>query len=110
MKLAIIGSRSIKEIDFEKHIKIQPVLVVSGGAVGVDTLAENWAKANGIATLIIKPDYARYGRVAPLIRNKDIVKESDFVIAFWDGKSKGTEHTINYAKKAGKRVEIILVQ
>ena len=106
MKLAVIGSRSLSEINFEKYIEITPSVLISGGALGVDSAAERWAANNGIATIIFKPEYERYKRAAPLVRNKKIVESCEMLFAFWDGKSKGTIHTVNYAKRLGKNVKI----
>ena len=55
------------------------------------------------------PDYKTYGRVAPLKRNYLIVSYCDVVIAFWDGKSRGTEYTINLAKKMNKKVIVYII-
>jgi len=67
------------------------VTIVSGGARGADTLAENYAKMIGVNTIIFKADWKKYGRAAGMIRNKDIIAQADVVVAFWDGKSKGTK-------------------
>lgn len=83
-------------------------MIVSGGARGADSLAEKYANENKINTDICLPDYNKYGRKAPFIRNKQIVNGSDVIIAFWDGKSKGTKHSIDYAKSKGKKVIVFL--
>lgn len=108
MKVAIIGSRGITAIDLSQFVPADCTLIVSGGAEGVDTLAEQYADAHGIQTLIIKPDYNRYGRSAPIRRNDIIVDNADMVLAFWDGESRGTKYTIDYAKKTGKPVKILV--
>ena len=77
-------------------------LIISGGAAGVDTLAEKYADKKGISKLILRPDYKRYGKAAPIIRNKMMVDLCDALIVIWDGKSKGTKHTIDYAQKEKK--------
>lgn len=56
---------------------------------------------------IIRPEYDKYGRFAPIKRNALIVDEADFEIAFWDGKSKGTEYTIDYALQKNKMIKIV---
>lgn len=109
MRTAIIGSRGINNIDLSNYIKEIPSLVVSGGARGVDRLAETWAKNKGIKVQVFKPEYARYGKGAPLRRNATIVDNSDVVYAFWDGISKGTQNTIDYARKVGKRVIVFIM-
>lgn len=55
-------------------------------------------------------DYHRYGRAAPIIRNRRIVEYADRVIAFWDGKSKGTKMVIEYAEKVGKECRIVMME
>ena len=108
MKVAIIGSRGITEYDLSKHIPPDTTLIVSGGATGVDMLAERYADEHGIDKLIFKPEYSRYGSRAPLIRNKLIVDSVDLVIAIWDGYSHGTQYTINYAKSRGVPIELYM--
>ena len=63
-----------------------------------------------IPLIEFKPDYIKYGQRAPLVRNRWIVEGADQVLAFWDGKSRGTMHTVEYAKKLGKPVRIVLIQ
>lgn len=115
MKLAVIGSRGITDYDFVKRTIINEVdvskitLIVSGGARGPDSLAETFAKENNVDTKIFKPDWAKYGKGAGMIRNKDIIKEADMIIAFWDGVSKGTKNSIDVSRKLGKEIRVIKV-
>ena len=109
MKIAIIGSRSIHSVDIERYITDCDE-IVSGGAAGVDTCAAEYANAHGIKLKIFYPQYNRYGRAAPILRNQNIVDYADKVIAFWDGESKGTFSTVKYAKDLGKACEIIIVK
>ena len=83
--------------------------VVSGGAPGADSLAEKWAKENKKMLTIYPADWLNLGKRAGYVRNTDIVKNSDMIIAFWDGNSKGTKHTIGLAQKMGKECKIINV-
>lgn len=113
MKLAIIGSRTIidKEkifLELEEIYKTKKIdLVVSGGAKGPDSIGEYWAKEKGIPVKVFLPDWVNLGKSAGMIRNKDIIQECDMVIAFWDGKSKGTLNAIEIAKKMNKKVKIL---
>jgi predicted Rossmann fold nucleotide-binding protein DprA/Smf involved in DNA uptake len=109
MRLAIIGSRSITSVDLDKLIPVKPDLIVSGGAAGVDSLGEAWARKHGIKTHIIKPNWAKYGRSAGFKRNPDIVDAADEVLAIWDGVSKGTMHTVAYARSKNKPVRIVTI-
>jgi len=51
------------------------------------------------------PDYKSYGRYAPIRRNTDIINNSDYILALWDGNSKGTQDSIKKAKNLNKIVK-----
>ena len=104
MILAIIGSRSLNDVNLERYIPGNVTTIVSGGAIGIDTLSEKYADKNNIKKVIVQPDYKKYKKRSPLVRNKKIVDFSDMIIAFWDGKSKGTKQAIDYAYKKGKKI------
>ena len=70
MKVAVIGSRSITAYPLEEVIPPETTEIISGGARGVDALAREYALAHGIPLTEILPDYAQYGKGAPLRRNK----------------------------------------
>ena len=110
MKVAIIGSRNLVNVDLSEYIPKNVTEIISGGAKGIDTLAEEWADKNGIPKTIIKPEYEKYKRGAPLKRNEKIVERADVIIALWDGKSRGTKFTIDYAKKLQKEVKIYVLE
>lgn len=108
MKVAVVGSRDLA-LDITKYIPENITELISGGARGIDNIAERWADEHGVPKQIFKPNYNLYGRAAPIIRNRLIVKASDIVIAIWDGKSKGTKFIVEYAKQIGVPVKIIIV-
>ena len=108
MKIAVIGSRGITAIDYARIGARPGDTLVSGGARGVDSLAAAWARRNGIAVVEHFPDYRHYGKAAPHVRNRMVVADADRVVAFWDGKSRGTKSTIEEAKRHGKPVEIVV--
>ena len=110
MKLLIVGSRSIKTFDLSPYVSKEVDTIISGGANGVDTLAEEYADKNRISKLIMRPAYARYGKGAPLKRNEEMVKLADAVLVIWDGKSRGTKYTADFAKKEGKEVTVVTVK
>lgn len=109
MPLAIIGSRNCPAVDIEAYLDEMPDAIVSGGAKGADTYAMEFAIKNGIRLIEHLPDYAKYGRAAPLVRNRLIIDDCDKVLAFWDGKSRGTKQTIDYAESKGKPIKIIRI-
>ena len=106
MRVAVIGSRGLEVHDLENYLPEGTTCIVSGGARGVDACAHRYAVENGVDYVEYLPDYARYGRRAPLLRNEQIVKNADVVLAFWDGRSRGTAYTIKYAQKLHKETHI----
>lgn len=98
-KLAIVGSRDCPSIDIAPHLPFVPDIIVSGGANGVDNYAKEYAIKNNIPIVEYLPQYGKYGRQAPIMRNIQIVEDCDFLLAFWNGTSRGTKFTIDYAIK-----------
>jgi hypothetical protein len=115
-KLAVVGSRSFNSFNILEYYinelrKEYPDinLIISGGALGADKLGEHYAEKYNIDIQIYKPDWKTHGKVAALYRNTDIISKSDIVIAFWDGKSKGTLDSINKAQNYGKIMWIVRI-
>ena len=108
MKVAIIGSRNLVVDNLEKYLPPDTSEIVSGGAMGIDTCANEFAKKNGLKITIFYPDYKRFGRTAPLKRNLQIIEYADIVYAFWDGKSRGTKFVIDNCKEFGKTVKVFI--
>lgn len=107
MKIAIVGSRNIEAADIGKYVSAGDE-IISGGAKGADALAAEYARNNGLKLTVFLPEYEKYGRAAPIVRNKQIVDCADKIIAFWDGSSKGTLSVLKYAEKTGKPCRVIL--
>lgn len=112
--LAIIGSRSFNNYTYAKKEilniiqdnKIPITKIISGGASGADKIAEIFASKFNIPIEVLVADWSK-GKQAGVVRNTDIIKKSDYVIAFWDGISKGTLDSINKAKKLNKKLFIV---
>ncbi len=109
MKVAIIGSRTLRVENFEKYLPADITEIVSGGAKGIDTQAREYAQNNNLPLKEFLPEYAKYGKGAPLKRNLQIIAYADFVIAFWDGTSRGTKFVIDSCKKQGKKITVHIV-
>ncbi len=128
MKLAIIGGRDFDDYELLKqtvrrHLSIRhehhrdahfnekyvPVFdeVVSGGAKGADSLGARFAREQGIKLTEYLPDWEKYGKRAAFLRNEDIIKNSNFVLAFWDSVSKGTANSLSISKRLKKPTIII---
>lgn len=134
MKIAIVGSRNfddyellydtLKEfcfdVDYEGdsdgdwsevlYQKFENIIIVSGGAKGADTLAEKFADNFYFEKEIYYPKWDLYGKQAGFVRNKKIVDNCDVMFAFMVNNSKGTQNSIDLAKKAGKDVYVIEVE
>ena len=107
MKLLIVGSRSITDFDLSLYIPATVDTVISGGASGIDSLAEKYADLYRLSKYILRPRYDLYGRAAPLKRNEQMVDMADAVLIIWDGRSKGTQYTLKYAKKKYKPITLV---
>ena len=90
--------------------KDNDIIIVSGGAKGADSLGEQYANENGFEVELHLADWDKYGRGAGPQRNKEMAAVSDFVICFWDGKSRGTKSMIEYAKQLNKPVRVKQIQ
>ncbi len=80
--------------------------IVSGAYKGADLLGERYAAERNHTIKQFPADWRRYGKSAGLKRNIEMAIYADFLIAFWDGKSKGTKHMIDLATQAGLNVRI----
>ena len=110
MKVAVIGSRSLDVPNLGEYLPTEVTEIVSGGAVGVDSSAREYATANGIKIVEFLPNYKQFGRGAPLKRNLQIIEYCDIVVAFWDGMSRGTKYVIDNCKKLGVNLKVISVE
>lgn len=123
MKVLVCGSRSFRDIgyvwDCLSDITLKECVenadfieeLIHGACDGPDLFADEWASKSGIPIKSVSADWNKYGKAAGPIRNKEMVDMltpgEDIVIAFWDGKSKGTKHTINLAKEKGIKTIVL---
>lgn len=111
--VAIVGSR-----DYPKLTQVDERLarlaiehygpnmkVISGVTRGVDSRARVFCQSRGLDFEEFPADWSQ-GKGAGLARNVKLVEMADLVIAFWDGQSKGTRHTIDTALQWGKDLEV----
>jgi len=116
LNIGVVGSRG-----FDNYAELKSYLdsfvfihedkdicIVSGGARGADSLAEQYATENGLRFQCFPADWGKFGKIAGFLRNDDLVKNCDRIIAFWDGKSSGTKDTIAKAERAEKPSYVIL--
>lgn len=110
MNIAIVGSREYKHtLAIRSYMELLPkdTVIISGGARGVDQIAAYEAGRLGLGLSVYEADWDKHGKKAGFLRNRQIVEAADEVVAFWDGLSKGTQHTINLTKIAKKPLTIV---
>lgn len=115
-KVIVAGSRSItdheKVVEAIQEAPFQIEVLVSGGADGVDTIAENWAHENGVPLRpfdVKQEHYDNYGSYAPIRRNENMAEHADALIAVWNGTSSGTKNMIKEAEDKNLEVNKKLV-
>ena len=110
MKVAIIGSRNLSIENLEPYLPEDTEEIVSEGARGIDMSARDYAISHHLRLTEFLPQYKRYGRAAPLKRNVQILEYADFVIAFWDGASRGTKFVIDQCRKLGRAHKVYITK
>lgn len=123
LRIIIAGSRDFNDYELLKREALNilkqnnrpkdTVKIISGTARGADTLGEQFAKEFGLEVKRFIPDWDRLGKRAGYIRNAEMAKyatkddNNGMLIAFWDGKSKGTKHMIDLANRYGLEVHVV---
>lgn len=115
-RVIIAGTRTFNDYDLlqascdrllaEKR-RTHAIVILSGTARGADSLGERYAHEHGYAVEKYPADWQRDGKAAGPIRNAQMAKVADALIAFWDGKSRGTKNMIETGKRKGLAVRVI---
>lgn len=115
-KIIIAGGRDFFKYEIVEEYcdvvvkNISNPFIISGGQRGADQLGERYARERNIPLKIIPANWNKYGKSAGPIRNREMSKEADRLIAFWDGKSKGTKDMIDVAKSKGIPIHICKIE
>jgi len=108
VKTIIAGSRSITDSDAVYNAIEKsgfPITeVVSGGAIGVDSIGEQWAAEHKIPIKHFLPQWRVYGKLAGMLRNTEMVAYASAAIVVWDGRSRGTMDLIGKLTREGNPV------
>ena len=114
MKVIIAGSRTFNDYPKLKK-KLDSILknqkditIISGTASGADRLGERYANENHYNLEQYPAMWDIFGKKAGYMRNEEMAKVADACIVFWDGKSRGTKHMIDIAKKYKLKLRIII--
>lgn len=111
MKVGIVGSRAFPRLNLVRAYvqSLAPgTVVISGGARGVDEMARDAADFYGFVSVEYRADWEGLGRGAGMARNTLIVEQSDIVVAFWDGASRGTRDTMKKAHAVDKLKRVVV--
>lgn len=115
-RIIIAGSRSFNDYETLKEsvndllgtfLPVYDVIIVSGGAQGADSLGERYAREYDLPCESISPDWEQYGKAAGPIRNAQMARRSQALVAFWDGESPGTKNMISMARRMGLITRVI---
>lgn len=116
MKVIVAGSRDFKDykllcesLDFYLSRQTD-IEIVSGCARGADSLAIQYANERGYPVKKFPANWDLYGKSAGYRRNAEMAEYADALVAFWDGKSKGTKHMIDLAEDKGLAVRTVNFQ
>lgn len=109
MRLIVAGGREFADYDLlcSKLNDMKIDEIVCGKARGADTLGERYAKEHNIQIAYFPADWDRFGQSAGYKRNYEMAKYATDLIAFWDGKSKGTKHMIDIASRYGLGTTVV---
>jgi|InofroStandDraft_1065614.scaffolds.fasta_scaffold19059_4 predicted Rossmann fold nucleotide-binding protein DprA/Smf involved in DNA uptake len=111
LKVAVVGSRSVKDTHYPELIEVLPIgagTIISGGAKGADMLGKRYAQEYHLCYEEYPPDYKSFGRGAPMERNRRIVDMADYVVVMWDGRSHGAAYVIRYCLDTSTPVRVLI--
>jgi len=100
---------SRKTVDLLVSFPDQQIEIVSGGATGADAMAKGFAKLYQYEYKEFPADWKQHGKAAGPIRNQQMAEYGTHLLAFWDGKSKGTRDMINKARIRRLKVDIVYI-
>jgi hypothetical protein len=108
MKVLVCGGRAFCDRLLVDRVlgELDIAVLISGGALGADSLAEDWARRNEVTRVIMPAKWKLHGKAAGPIRNRNMIKlMPDLVVAFPGGS--GTRDMIKVAKEKGIEVRIV---
>lgn len=111
-KVIIAGGRDFDDYEYmsamldnlfwiSNNFSEYPIKIISGMAPGADTLAIRYADEHNLTKILFSANWKLHPRMAGFLRNEDMLSIATHLIAFWDGKSHGTQHMIEIAQAKG---------
>lgn len=111
-KVIVAGTRTFNDYDLLKYkldiylSNLSDICIVSGGSRGADHLGEIYSKERGYNLEVYPADWS-LGKKAGYIRNEEMAKIAQYLVVFWDGKSRGTYNMIELAKKYKLKIKMV---
>lgn len=116
-RLIIAGGRNFNDYPFlrdkcnillSQKMNTHNVIIISGTCRGADLLGEQYARENNLPVYRYPANWKEYGKTAGYLRNRKMAEEADALVAFWDGKSRGTANMITLAR--GRQLQIRIIR
>lgn len=116
-RLIIAGGRNFNDypllrdkcnILLSQKMNTHNVIIISGTCRGADLLGEQYARENNLPVYRYPANWKEYGKTAGYLRNRKMAEEADALVAFWDGKSRGTANMITLAR--GRQLQIRIIR
>lgn len=115
-RMIVAGSRDFSDYDYlakmldglSAHIA-DTITILCGECRGADRLGKRYAIEHGYDVASYPADWKKYGKSAGYIRNREMAKNADSLVAFWNGVSRGTKHMIDLATEYGLEITVIRV-
>ena len=114
MRILVAGSRNFTDktlmgLEMSRWVNQEDVTIVTGGALGADSIAGEWAKALGYKSEVHAAEWKKHHKAAGIIRNRAMVDSGvDRVLIFYGplGETAGSKYTEEYARGKGVPVEV----
>lgn len=114
MKVIVAGSRSILDhelvVEAIESAPFYPEMILTGGAHGVDAIAEEYAHLRGIRLQVFQAEWWKHGQKAGPLRNREMARQGDALVLVWDGHSHGSRSMRVEAQRAGLPIHEVVVQ
>ncbi len=116
MRIIVDGSRDVGDNAYDIVETIMDnifggtcIEIISGGANGIDKIGERYAFQKNLKLTVFNAKWDEHGKSAGYKRNVEMANYGDFLVAFWDGKSRGTKHMIDTIGKLNKECFVVYI-
>lgn len=116
LKLIVAGGRDFNDYELlsttvmylaNRVYQASQVSIVCGMARGADMLGHHFATEHDVKVYEFPANWSGLGKRAGFMRNTEMGKFADSLVVFWDGKSHGTKHMMDFMTQLGKPVHVV---